>query len=76
MWIDMDLLAFIVHFSSQFWIASRLVCNLCDAMAGSLSVSGTAISLAKVAVIDSNEVGRCKAGTIMALRHFLGVCPH
>jgi hypothetical protein len=35
-----------------------LVCSLCEAMAGSLSVASTAVSLAKVAVIDSSEVGR------------------
>jgi hypothetical protein len=48
-WIDLDLLlAFILHFLNQFWIASRLVCSLCAAMARSLSVATTAVSLAKV----------------------------
>jgi hypothetical protein len=45
-------------FLNQFWIASRSVCSLCDTMAGSLSVATTAVSLAKVAVVDSGEVGR------------------
>jgi hypothetical protein len=56
--IDLDPLAFILHFLNQFWIASRLVCNLCDAMAGSLYVASTAVSSVKFAVIDSGEVGR------------------
>jgi hypothetical protein len=45
-------------FLDQFWIASRLVCSLCEAMAGSLPVSSTTVSLAKVAMVDSHEVGR------------------
>jgi hypothetical protein len=56
-WIDLDPLAFILHLFNQFWIASRLGCSLCEAMAGSLSVT-TAVSSAKVAVVDSGEVGR------------------
>jgi hypothetical protein len=56
--VDLDLLAFVPHFKNQFWIVSRLVCSLCEAMAGSLSVATTAVSLAKVAVVDSGEVGR------------------
>jgi hypothetical protein len=31
---------------------------LCEAMAGSLSMATTAVSAAKVAVVDSGEVGR------------------
>jgi hypothetical protein len=58
-WIDLHPLAFILHFLIQFWIASRLVCSFCEAMAGSLSVASTAVSSAKVAVIDSDEVGSC-----------------
>jgi hypothetical protein len=58
MWINLDPLALILHFLNQFWIASRLVCSLCEAMAGSLAMTSTAILLAKVAVIDSGEVGR------------------
>jgi hypothetical protein len=57
-WIDLDPLAFILHILNQFWASSRLVCSLCDAMVGSLSVASTAVSLAKVAVIDSGETGR------------------
>jgi hypothetical protein len=57
-WMDLDPLAFIFHFLNQFWIASRLACSLCDAMAESLSVASTAVTSAKVAVIDSGEVGR------------------
>jgi hypothetical protein len=52
--IYLDPLAFILHFLNQIWIASRSVCSSCGAMAGSLSVATTA----KVAVIDSGEVGR------------------
>jgi hypothetical protein len=60
-WIDLDPLAFSLHFINQFWIASRWVCSLCDAMAGSLSMASTAVSLAKFAVVDSGEVGRSAA---------------
>jgi hypothetical protein len=35
-----------------------LVCSLCHAMAGSLSVANNAVSSAKFAVIISDEVGR------------------
>jgi hypothetical protein len=42
-------------------------------MAGSLSVASTAVSLAKVAVVASGEVGR-SAGIIMALGHCIRVC--
>jgi hypothetical protein len=47
-----------VDFLNQCWIASRLVCSFCEAVAGSLSVASTAVSSAKVAVVDSDEVGR------------------
>jgi hypothetical protein len=57
-WIDLDSLAFILHFLNQSWIASRSVCSFCDAMAGSLSMATTAVSSANVAVVDSGEVGR------------------
>jgi hypothetical protein len=53
----LDPLAFILHFLNQVWIASRLVCSLYEAMAGSLPVASTAVSSAKVAVADSGEVG-------------------
>jgi hypothetical protein len=56
--IDLDPLPFILHFLNQSWITSRLFCILCDAMGRSLSVASTAVSSAKVAVIDSGEVGR------------------
>jgi hypothetical protein len=55
-WIDLDPLAFILHFLNQFWIASRSVCSLCEAMAGSLPVATTAVSSVKAAVVDSGEV--------------------
>jgi hypothetical protein len=48
-------------------------------MAGSLSVATTAVSSAKLAVVDSDEVGRSAvyiAGIIMAPGHCLGVHPH
>jgi hypothetical protein len=57
-WIDLDPLAFILHFLNQFWTASRSVCSFCEAMAGSLSTATIALSLAKVAVVDYGEVGR------------------
>jgi hypothetical protein len=57
-WTDLDPLALILHALSQFWIIARLVCILREAMTGSLSVASTAASSAKVAVIDSGEVGR------------------
>jgi hypothetical protein len=52
-WIDLDLLAFILHFLNQFWIASRLVFSLCYGMAGLLSVASTVVLWANVAVTDS-----------------------
>jgi hypothetical protein len=58
MWINLDSLAFILHFLNQSWIASRSVCNFCETMAGSLSTATTAVSSAKDAVVDSGEVGR------------------
>jgi hypothetical protein len=54
-WINLDPLPLILNFLNQFCIASRLVCSLCEAMAGSLTVATTAVSLAKVAVIDSQS---------------------
>jgi hypothetical protein len=57
-WIDLGSFVFILHFLNQFCVASRSVCSLCEAMAGSLSVATTATSSAKVAVVDSGEVGR------------------
>jgi hypothetical protein len=58
MWTDLDLLAFILPFLNQFWIAASLVCSLCEAMAGSLYVAATAVLSVKVAVVDFGEVGR------------------
>jgi hypothetical protein len=73
--MDSDLLAFILHFLKQFWIASRLACNFYEAKAGLLSVASTALSPANVAVVDSGEVGRSIVipGIIMALGHCLEV---
>jgi hypothetical protein len=56
-WIDLAPLASIPQFLNQIWIASRLVCSLCEAMAGSLSVATTSVSSVKV-VLDSGEFGR------------------
>jgi hypothetical protein len=53
---DLDPLAFILHFLSQYWIAARLVCSFCEAMAGTLSVASTAVLSAKVAVVYAGEV--------------------
>jgi hypothetical protein len=44
-------------FLNQFWIATRLVCSFCEAMVGSLPVASTAVSLAKVSMVDSDGVG-------------------
>jgi hypothetical protein len=55
-----DRLGFVgFHFRylNKFWIASRSVCSFCEAMAESLSLATTAVSSAKVAVVDSGEVG-------------------
>jgi hypothetical protein len=65
-WLDLHQLAFILHFLNQFWIASRLVCSFCEAMAGPPSVASTAVSSAKVAVADSGEVGR---SAVCLLKH-------
>jgi hypothetical protein len=56
--LDLDPLAFILHFARQLCIASKLVCGLLEAMAGSLSVAITAVSSAKVADVVSSEIGR------------------
>jgi hypothetical protein len=71
---DMDRLGFL----NQIWIATRLVCSFCEAMAGSLSEASTEVLLAKVAVVDLVRlVGlHCIAGMIMAIEHCLGVRPH
>jgi hypothetical protein len=58
MCVDLDPLAFIRHFASQLCIASKLVCSLLEAMAGSLSVAITAVSSAKVADVVRGEIGR------------------
>jgi hypothetical protein len=57
-WTDLDPFAFILHFLNQFWIASRLVCSLYEAMAGSLSMATTAVLSAGFAVFYSGDVGR------------------
>jgi hypothetical protein len=58
MCVDLDPLAFILHFASQLSIASKLVCSLLEAMGGSLSVAITAVSSANVADVVSGEIGR------------------
>jgi hypothetical protein len=70
-WINLHPLAFIIHFLNQFWIASRLVCSFCEAMAGSLSTASTAVSSAKVAVVDSDEGLQYIASIIVVLGHCL-----
>jgi hypothetical protein len=54
MCVDLDPLAFILHYASQLCIANKLVCSLLEAMAGSLSVAITA----KVADVVSDEIGK------------------
>jgi hypothetical protein len=55
MCVDLDPLAFILHFASQFPIASKLVSSLLKGMGGSLSVAITAVSSAKVADVVSGR---------------------
>jgi hypothetical protein len=55
---QLEFSSFYSQFFNKFWFAARLVCNFCEAMAGSLSVASTVVSSAKVAVVDSGEVGR------------------
>jgi hypothetical protein len=55
-WTDLDPLASILHFLNQVWIPARLVFSSCEAMAGSLSVASTVVSLPNVAVVYSGEV--------------------
>jgi hypothetical protein len=56
MCVDLDPLAFNLHFASQLCIAGKLACNLLEAMAGSLAI--TAVSSAKVADVVSGEISR------------------
>jgi hypothetical protein len=72
MCVDVDPLAFILHFASQLCIASKLVCNLLEVMAGSLCVVITAVSSAKVADVVSGENGRSAVNS----RYSNGVLPH
>jgi hypothetical protein len=46
MYVDLDPLAFILHFASQLCIASQLACILLEAISGSLSVAITSVSSA------------------------------
>jgi hypothetical protein len=57
-WTDLVSLAFICHIFSQDWIARREAWSSWEAVAGSQSVVTTAVSSAKVAVMESGEVGR------------------
>jgi hypothetical protein len=56
--INLDPLAFILHFFNHVRIASRLVRSFCERMAGSLSMASTAVLTAYVAVVDFGEDGR------------------
>jgi phosphatidylserine synthase len=58
MCVDLDPLAFIHHFVSQLCVASKLVCSLREAMAGSLSLAITAVVSAMVADVVSGKIGR------------------
>jgi hypothetical protein len=58
MCVDLDPLAFILHFASQLCIASKLVCSLLEANAGSLSLANTAVWSARVTDVVSGEIGR------------------
>jgi hypothetical protein len=57
-WIDSVSLALIRQFFSQNWIARRAVWSFWEAVAGAVSAAITAVSSAKVAVMESGEVGR------------------
>jgi hypothetical protein len=66
-WIDLNSLAFILHFLNQFWIASRSVCSFCECLDHC-----TWLLLQcrrQVAVEDSGEVRslNCIAGIISQL---------
>jgi hypothetical protein len=50
--VNLDPLALIIHFASQLYIASKFVCSLLEATAGSFSVAITALSSAKVADVS------------------------
>jgi hypothetical protein len=63
MCVHLDPLAFTLHFASQLCIASKLVCSLLEAMAGSLSVAITAVLSAKVADVVSGEIGETASTT-------------
>jgi hypothetical protein len=52
-WCELRSIGFL-HFVSQLCTASKLVCSLLEAMAGSLSV---AVSSAKVVDVVSGEIG-------------------
>jgi hypothetical protein len=75
---DLDPLAFILHIHclNKFWISAKLVCSFCEAMAGSLSVASTSGSSAKVAMVDSGEIGRFVVFSRYSsgLGHCLEVC--
>jgi hypothetical protein len=55
--VDLELLAFSRHLVSQCQIARKLVCSFWESMAGSGSVAMIAVSSAKVAMVESGEVG-------------------
>jgi hypothetical protein len=57
-WTNLVSLAFISQVFSQDWISSREAWSFWEAVAGSWSVAMTAVSSAKVAVMESGEVGR------------------
>jgi hypothetical protein len=75
MCVDLESLVFILQFASQLYIASKLVCSLLEAIAGSLSVAITAVSSAKVADVVSGEICRSAVNSnkVMAQGHCLGV---
>jgi hypothetical protein len=58
MCVNLDPLAFVLNFANQLCIASKLVCNLLEAIAGPWSVAITAVSSAKVADVVFGEIGR------------------
>jgi hypothetical protein len=64
MCVDLDRVAFFLDLASQLYIVQKLVCNLHEAMAESFYVAITAVSSAKVADVDSGEIGRSAVNNI------------
>jgi hypothetical protein len=69
---DLDPLASILHFFLPVLNCTYASLQFCEAMAGSLSMASTAVSLAKATVVDSGVVGRSPVKS----RYFTLHCVH